>query len=97
MEKFILIILKPTLAKAKEIIFIVIFKLKKNSNTYRKIEVPGKNTIFQWKIPANYTSYRQISIYIYYKINFPNNPLRIASNLLLIDPNKHLAGFQYYQ
>ena len=54
MEKFILIILKPALAKAKEIIFIVIFKLKKNSNTYRKIEVPGKNTIFQWKIPANF-------------------------------------------
>ena len=53
MEKFILIILKPALAKAKEIIFIVIFKLKKNSNTYRKIAALGKFSIIQWKIPAN--------------------------------------------
>ena len=54
MEKFILIILKPALAKAKKIIFIVIFKLKKESDIYGKIAAPGKNSIIQWKIPANF-------------------------------------------
>ena len=48
MEKFILIILKPALAKAKEIIFIVIFKQKKESNFYGKIAAPGKNSIIHW-------------------------------------------------
>ena len=48
MEKFILVILKPALAKAKEIIFIVIFKQKKESNFYGKIAAPGKNSIIHW-------------------------------------------------